>query len=222
MGKEYTRPVTVLGNIPVSGQVIFQDDFEGLLQWVQEAGDGDSIFELDPSLAFSGNQSLHMKTRTVDAAPRDVIRAIRLIHCLPSKFITLACRFYIPIFGVTDHSYIRLQFYDGANVRTAQIFFYPQTPEWKFLNSGETETIIPDSDIPLSAYVWHYAILRINFNTGYYTSLQVDHLHFDLSAQALFTDPNTVISHLNVATAIITDGIDPTSINIDSITISEI
>ncbi|GAI99933.1 unnamed protein product, partial [marine sediment metagenome] len=81
MSKEYTRSHTIYGNVALAGQIMDHDDFESLLKWVKFEGEGDSIFELDPTLAKHGNQSLYIKTRTTDAAIGDEIGAFRRTHC---------------------------------------------------------------------------------------------------------------------------------------------
>ncbi|KKM07504.1 hypothetical protein LCGC14_1733320, partial [marine sediment metagenome] len=59
MAEEYIRPTVILGQLPVAGNIVLADGFEHLNNWTKSGGAGDSIYELDPSLAKIGSQSLY-------------------------------------------------------------------------------------------------------------------------------------------------------------------
>ncbi|GAI59865.1 unnamed protein product, partial [marine sediment metagenome] len=156
MSKEYIRTINILGEIPIAGQVVMYDDFEHLLNWTQMAGEGDSIFELDPTLAKQGNQSLFMQTRTTAAAKDDLIAAERHLYILPSKVMSLLMAFRMASITTIKYINFTINFFDGTLSHTPIIRFLPNTPVWQYLeDDGSTYTEIPDMATTLRLGAWH-------------------------------------------------------------------
>jgi len=221
MSKEYTRIITTLGNVPLAGSVILSDDFESILKWIQSSGTGDSIFELDPTIALRGNQSLYMKTRTTSAAANDKIGANFLTHILPNKIVTFIGSFRYPTYNTMKTLQFEFYWSDGARLYIARCQFLPNTPKWQYINSLGNDTDIPDSDTLLYSNSWHTVILKMDFNTLKYISLQVDHLLFDLSNFSLYDSQPMTTSRFEHYIYITTIGANPTSINLDEIIMLE-
>ena len=222
MSKEYTRPVTILGQLPIAGTVLFVDDFEELLNWTKVDGVGDAIFELDPTIAKQGRQSLHMKTRTTGAAQADKIRANRYIHLLPSKIMSFVSTFSSPNFTPIDYLTFDFFWYDGTNLNRGYIKFKPNTPSWSYADSGDVLRPITGLDVLLSTNCFHTVIIKINFTTLKYYSLQVDHLFADLSAYALKVDTNPNPSTLQTQIVLATAGAAPCETYLDQIAMHEL
>ncbi len=222
MGKEYTRAIAVLGNLPIAGQIVMSDDFEHLLHWAQYIGEGDSVFELDPSLAKQGNQSLYMKTRTTTSTEDDIIGITRSFHLLPSHVMTFLGSFRYPSRSVIKKLTILLNYYSGSRLRIPQIHFNPNTPSWELEDEAETPIAITNFDVVLSHNAWHMFILKVNFATSKYLSLQVDHLLADLSAYSFVNVAVEEPSLLSADVFIQTAGANPASINLDEFLIHEI
>ncbi len=180
MSKEYTRLIAVLGNVPSHGPYLYFDDFEHLLKWTKFAGEGDSIFELDPTVAYSQNQCLYIKSRTTNAAEDDVIGAHIYTYLSPSLKLNQSIHFKCPDFTKTKTIIFYFIHYDGTYAHSAAVQFLPNTPKWQYRDiNGDFQ------DIPLSAYslhynAWHRLQLEVNHNTHKYVSMTINHLHFDL------------------------------------------
>lgn len=222
MGKEYTRSMSILGSLPVAGQVIFYDNFESLLKWTKTAGEGDSIFELDPSLSQQESQSLHLKTRTTSADIGDEIVAGRNMHLLPSKVLSFACLFHFSANERIEHIQFLFKWHDGSNRHSALIRYRPDNPDWAYQNTTPEFVSIPNSDVLLEALTWHLIVLRINFDTDKYLSLQINNLLFDLSAFPLFTDALATTSYLLKRISIQTSTAFPAALHLDEIIIHEL
>ena len=222
MAKEYTRALTTLGIIPIAGQIILHDDFEQLLKFTQLLGEGDSIFELDPSLCKQGSQSLHLKTRTAEAAIGDAIQANTLTHLLPSKILTFIGSFRLPSNTTPAFLQFAFTFDDGSVAYVSAVNFNPNTPDWEYQTTGSALISIPGSDIQLAPLCWHQVILKIDFATKKYISFSVDNLFADLSSIALDTTGSASQITFTPAFTIETAGAAPTEVNFDEFIIHEI
>ncbi len=221
MSKEYTRSLTILGSIPIAGSVLFHDDFESLLNWTQAQGAGDSIFELDPSLAFNGKQSLRMKTRTTDSAEGDPISAIHYFRLGPTKTISATVIFNIASNTPIEQFVLSLIFYDGTNKHWGAVYYRPGVPDFAYRIDATTYSTITGSETLLLCPGWHSLTLNIDFNALLYHSMIIDHLPFDLSSVTIFSDTNPTDSHLFTSIGIETDSANPAEINIDDVIYTE-
>ncbi|MBA7482492.1 hypothetical protein ES705_33238 [subsurface metagenome] len=221
MGQEYTRSLTTLGLLPISGSVLFYDNFECLLHFTRFGTSGDYIFELDPSIAFSGSQSLNTKTRTTGTAPGDNINASLLSHLSPAKILTHTVRLLSPDFTKIDVLQIMHHFYDGTDINTASIYFYPNTPVWKYLDSSNAEQSIANSGFNLFNDGWHLLTLKINYLTGKYLSLTIDDVIFDLSTYAIYINTNPTLRHLDSQCYFKTIGAAPAQLRLDEFSLTE-
>ncbi|MBA7710392.1 hypothetical protein ES703_119334 [subsurface metagenome] len=198
------------------------DDFSGLLKWIKEYGTGDSVFELDATLAYKSNQSLHMKTRTTDAAQNDMISASRSLFVGKSKTLSVAIPFYLPALDTQNYIQFSFQWTDGAKCHSCDLRYYPSTPDWRANTASGTYTPIVGSDVSLYTSTWHMMVLKADFITGKYISLQLDHLLLDLSALPLYVFTSSTDVRLQVSFMIITSGAAPTEISLGEVLISEV
>ena len=190
MGKEYTRLVSILGQLPFADRVILLDDFEGLLQWSAFEPVGDYILELDPSRCKHGSQSIFMQTRTTGQAEDDKVGMTRSLHLLPTKILTLLTGFYVPSGLNTKFIEFIFNWYDGTAIHTASIGYILATHYWQYYTDGEAYANITGSNIPMNDTTWHLLKLAINLDTDKYISLQIDHRIHDLSALSSFSEPD--------------------------------
>ncbi len=222
MGKEYARRITIFGIVPFAAPIIFHEDFENTLQWTKTGGEGDSIFELDPSISKNGKQSLHLKTRTTGAAVGDTIGAKRFMYLHPSKHYNLISHFYSTDLTQADHIIFDLAFYDGATVHQATIRLRPRIPDIQYRNSLNIYTTIPNSELSLNNLSWHQAIFNVNFDLKKYISLTIDHTLLDISLLPYSSDSSTIDAHLETHIQIKGATGFPTEIYLDDITLHEI
>lgn len=222
MAKEYIRPTVILGQLPIAGQVVLTEDFENLLNWTKVGGEGDSIFELDPTISKQGNQSLHLKTRTTSADTGDIIGAQRLLHLLPSKVMSFLFSFLTPSLALINDITLQFQWNDYVTVHTASFRFKPNTPIWEYYGTDEEFHDIPTLAIELYQDSWHLTNLKINLAADRYISLQVDHLKSDLTGIAVHTTTPSPASYLKTLIQFSTIGTTPAELYLDDILIHEI
>ncbi len=222
MGREYTRQITTVGIIPVADQILVLDDFSGLLKWTKDGGTGDAIFELDPTFAYKGNQSLHLKTRTVDAAEYDYISAERSIFMSKSKVLSFSVPFYLPSLTTQDYIKFSFQWTDDTNAHSCIVKYYPGTPDWRVNTASGVDTPIANTDVDLYPSTWHLMILKANFAADKYISLQLDHLLFDLSTLPIYAFASVTDIRLQVSLMMITNGAAPTEIYFGEVLVHEL
>ncbi len=215
MSKEYTRQITALGITPNHGPILYQDDFEHTLNWVKSGGVGDAFLELDPSLAFSGNQSLHLKTRTTDPAENDNIAADLLTYISPSKKLSHAFFFRSPSFDAIKQILFSAGYYDGTDIHDYSIQFNPPTPIWQYRDSGGILQDIPSSALIPRISAWHRFLLNINLNTEKYISFSFDNHFFDLSDLSYHVDTSVTLTHHKTQIKIWAEGAAPADLSVD-------
>lgn len=222
MGKEYTRSFTTVGLVPLLGSVILHDNFENLTRFIKTGTGGDDIFELDPSISYNGSQSLNMKTRVTGASTSDYISTKILTHLLPSKRLTFSIRFLSPDFTKIQQFYFYFLFYDGVNINSAEIIFFPNTPIFQYRGDDNALHNIPNSGFNLIDDAWHALTLEIDFLNSKYISFSVDHLFFNLSDLSLHTGTDATLMHLSTEIYLNTVGNAPAQVRLDELSFTEI
>lgn len=222
MSKEYTRRISTLGNVPSQGPFIFFDDFEALLKWTKYDGPGDSIYELDPTIAYSGNQSLHIKSRTTNATENDIIGTRIKLFMTPSKKLNQSMIFRSP-----DFTKIKtIDFYhtldDTLTLHFPTIRFSPAGPKWQYLDSAGDPQDIPGAIYPLSVNAWHRLHLLADLNTNKFISMSIDSRHYDLSNISIEAYSPGVNMYLDITAFIVTAGAAPAEIYIDDFLVHEL
>jgi len=222
MSREYTRLISVLGTTPSHGPFIYHDDFEHLLKWTKYAGVGDAIYELDPTIAYSKNQSLYLKTRTTGAAEDDQIGTLMYLYMTPPKKLNYAFHFRSPDF--TKIKKIRFYFIllDGVNRHYPTIIFYPNTPQWQYHDSADAPQNIANAIYPLQNLAWHRVQLLADLNSDKYIALKIDSRYYDLSAFSLYHPTAGTPMHLYVHIDMYTIGASPCEMHIDDFLIHEL
>ncbi len=222
MSKEYTRLVTVLGQVPVAGQIIFHDNFDGLLNFTKVGTAGDFIFELDPSVAYKGNHSLKMETRTTGAAGSDEISALHYSHLSSSKLLVASGRFLSSSFDKMAVLRLDFIFYDETNLHRAMLAYTPATPAWAYLNSSNIETPITGAIAKPFAAGWHFYQLTVDFARNVYKSFQIDDQLFDLSDLSIYSFGSAIRRHLRSTIFFNTVGATAADLNLDEFLLHEI
>ncbi len=222
MSKEYIRPTVILGQLPIAGQIVLTENFENLLNWTKIDGEGDSIFELDPTIAKQGKQSLHLKTRTTGTDTGDIIGAQRLLHLLPAKVMSFLFSFLTPDYTKINDITLQFLWNDYVTVHTASFMFRPNTPDWRYYGSDDQFHDIPNLAIELYQDAWHLINLKINLAADLYISHQVDHLTADLTGVAVHTTTPSPASYLKTLIQFSTIGAAPAELYLDDILIHEI
>lgn len=222
MSQEYTRRISTLGNVPSHGPFIFFDDFESTLKWSKYEGEGDSIFELDPTISYSKNQSLHLKTRTENAAESDIIGAKILLYMSPSKKLNQAIHFKSPDFTKLSHLQFWFTLFDGSHQHYATLQLRPADPKWQYRTDEVFMEDIPDSAfLPLDD-AWHRLQLQADLNTNKYISMIFDNHLFDLSGLSYYHTTSDILTHFDITIEIHTAGASPCELHIDDFLLHEL
>jgi len=221
MGKEYISPVTVLGSLPIAGQIIFFDNFEDLLHLTVTANAGNFIGEIDPTLAFMGNQSLYISSRTTAAAEDDYVQALINCHLQPSKKISISTRFNVPSLVKIKYLQLIANLYDGANIHTARIQLDSTNNIWQRNTDADADTNITGSDIALFIGGWHHLSMIVDFNNDTFQHFVCDYLSLNLANVSFYSTANAGPARLAIATKLVTAGASPAIANLDQFIILE-
>ncbi|MBA7583906.1 hypothetical protein ES708_25857 [subsurface metagenome] len=221
MSQEYTRDVTILGQLPISGKVLFRNDFLHHIGFVESGTGGDTIFELDPSQAFQGSQSLITKTRTTGEAVDDQMNIILSTHLPPSKQVTIAHRFLSPSFDAHRFLQFDLSFYDGTNVHQGFIKYIHDTPQLTYVNSGGTETVITAFDHAFNTTPWHFFALSVDFANNLYKYAIIDEFLISLANIPLYTPLNPGEVRMDTSIIYAADAAAACQLSLDEVAILE-
>lgn len=221
MSREYTRNISIIGAAETPTDLLYADHFDGLLKWDIVAGIGDSIFEIDPTIALRGSQSLYMKTRTTDAAIGDAIGASINLFMIPSQKVQMFFHFRLPSVTTPDNLIFIIERHDGTSVHRAHIAFFPNDPIFKYLNSAGTLTPIPDSAIALTIDTWHRLTVHLDFLNDLYVTSHINDRLLDISSLSLHVPANAPQLLTQIQMKITTIGAAPTEAYCDNISIIE-
>lgn len=221
MAVEYVRQTSGLGQLPVSSGIIYHNAFDDLIALSEGGTGGDTVFELDPSLSFSGASSLLMSTRATAAAPNDFQQALFNTPLPPSGLVTFALRYRSGSFATMQAVKFEQNNYDGDSRFKAQIFFDPQNDVLRYLDADNVPQLIPGFTHPLTENMWHFFRLTCDFSRNQYVSLEFDELLFDMSGIPMLEDVIAAAVRLESFYQIQTAGAAAVSSNIDEFTIIE-
>lgn len=163
------------------GDVIFMDDYEAPLEKFGDQSSPGAEAKLDSEVAMSGAQSLKLTTPATDDTWAEVFYIIppyRLgrhgIKVSISPYELDASVGFYQILG---------QYYDGANYHEFGLRINPQEAKVQVYTPTGYEDCITDLfiDVDLETF-WHNVKLTFNLDTGYYDTLLIDALSYDLSA----------------------------------------
>ena len=180
-----TIPSTLLWPYTAGGLLLY-DDMEGVLEWTG-SGTGTYTMEQSHNHAYSGDYSLHLKTRAA-AVAADTVSAVRQIGITPRKKLLFSVCF-LPTSG-SDIEYISFNIihYDGSYRREAQVRYYYETlavnRKWKYVKSDGTLADITGGNQMLGTSAWHMMSLSIDFVNNQYTELISDGLVMDMASLA--------------------------------------
>lgn len=222
MSKEYTRRQALIGLAPIGGPVVLYDDFSGTLKWTKTDGAGDSIFELDPGVAYVGDQSLYIKPRTTAAAENDAISATRYVPLTPSLKLTMTC-FIRPSANGTTMKYFSLGFLRTIpNVQWKGSVRYDAPNDiFQYQDIAEAWQDITGSDLLYTQDKFHRFSMSLDFLNNEYLSFSFNENFHNLAGLALAESAN--INTQTIASVEVVKGsIGVPSAHVDSMLITEL
>ncbi len=180
MGEEFVRRVSVVGNVPQSGDVIIADDFESTFRWTS-AGDGNGAASKSSTESFSLANAMKFISDTGTPAADQKVEASRFIYLPPARKIQCAVNFWSADLDTLKTLFCEIIWYDKTNKHTAKITYDPQDFQ-TYLNQTGGNLAIANSARQLRASTWHRMAFQIDFLTGKYISAIMDAQKFDVSA----------------------------------------
>jgi len=194
MGKEYVPQLEVVSTLPAPADVLLFEDFEAFFGWSVYLAEAEYIRK-DPSVAFTGNYSLVMRTRIAGALATDETSISKPFGTVTGRYVEFSARFYSPSgYGAPLLRFaIRLTDYD--------YLFYPEiswnwnTSEWKYRDSTGAYSLVPGNPLVIPYDTWTLVKLVVDFPKYQYVSLSIGNQIIDLSGIDLYKVANT--AHLD-------------------------
>lgn len=184
MGKEYIRDISVIGQVPSFGNIIYYDDFEHNLSWTS-GGTGTEIVKRDPDVYFSSSASCYMKPRTAAAAEDDLVIINQYAHIHNNKRFTFECFFKIDVPDDTKYMQFNLTYNDGSNDYAAYIRYDSANTKWQYYNSASQWADISGADVALGSDYWNHLSISLDMVNFDYGEFIVNDIYADLSAQSI-------------------------------------
>lgn len=219
MAKEYTRATTVLGSLPVAASVLYHQTFDHLVSVIIGSLVGDSTVELDPSISFSGPNSLLMKTRAVGAAADDSITISDLLPLPPSKQTLFTLRFSSPNMSPTKTLTFTFEFLDGT-ARFVAVLIYDQAAKTlSYVDEGGSPVVIASFSAVLVSNMFHFLAISIDFASNRWVAVQFNDLLVNLSGVPLQTSAVAASARAQFFIEGVTAGAATLALNIDELAI---
>lgn len=205
MSREYTRRLSIIGDVPAFGEVVLFDDFESSLVWTKAETAGDTIFELDITTLYSGNHSLHLKTRTTDSAEDDFIRASRRFPSPPSGLISMALLFLCPDFTPFKSLKISINVQTATSTKALVFQYDIINGVFQYRNSDGGFTNITDLTLTLAPLFWHLLRFTADPTAGFYKYFNVnEYSHYPVKIPIYEPSNGAALSsvaHIEIITA---------------------
>jgi len=202
MGKPYVREVQVTGLIERLGRVQFADNLEDLFKW-RGAGTGtDWVVEKSTTVAFTGNASLHIKTKATTPAPGDYVLAAFDLGLPFSKQLSVELVWKVVKNADTDHARFMIHFYDGTYFKRPELRWLPPEGKWQYFSKDEVWTDIPGGAQTLYENRFHRLKMKADFEKNEYVSLRSDDQIFDLSGIAMSVTAWTIPTTMNFGVSV--------------------
>lgn len=220
MGQEYIRRVSVIGNVPQQGDVIYADDFESTYRWLTTAsGNGTAVKSSSDSLSLAN--SLLMTSDTAAPADNQTVMARRRLFLPQSAQISFGVSFSSTALRELERVQLRAIWLDGVNQNVATIAYLRLGTQIQIFTDSGTQ-IIPNSVLSLSRWSWHRLSFSINFLTRQYINVKLDNRLYDVSALSYAFLPDSSASLLDIEILMQINTAASQFINFDDVLISNI
>lgn len=180
MSQEYTRQLSIIGNIPHLGPILYFNDFSGNLI-LSSTGTGSETMKRDISTFLSPPASLSLGTQPSTPLTDDQAAVSAKIRILPTKQI------FFHTIWIHDNGNnsglweFHIQLDDNTNLHQAAVRFILASNKWVYLNVNNTWTDIPSGAQAISSSTWRHLSLGVDFNLNRYLFLESANLKLDMS-----------------------------------------
>jgi hypothetical protein len=207
-------------------RVLFMDDMEGVLKWVQIAGTVSKDSTID---AFEGSNSLKMLSGAT--AGNQAGAQINLGAILPSQLM-LQCRFHAHCGDATVLRSLdfKIVYSDGTNISTAVLRHLSNvtTPQnkWQYYTTGAAYADVPGGSQLLTESSNYHSFLRMKVDLrspiGAYTLLECDNLKLALPNVPIYQVGSPLIPYLTLSFLATTDTANASTVYIDDVILSDL
>lgn len=226
MGKEYEKKVTVLGSVPSLGPVVLFDDMEDLFKWVAGGTAGDRVVEKSTTVAYNGAASLHIKSRTTDAAENDSIEAERYCYQRPGKRYRLELLWKFAAAATAKRMEFNIGINNGTNFFGATLWYLVAEKKWQMkVGTGDGtagQVDVTDGAQELAENQWHRLVMDFDESSQEFLAMVSDGLEADLSGNALYWATNAAAVKVLVEFRGVNAGAAPASYYFDDVLVMEI
>lgn len=199
MGEEFLRRIMVLGSVPSLGPVVLFDDMEDLLKWVETGTGGDSVFEKSATVAYNKAASLHMKSRTTDAAEDDTVTANRYCYARPGNRYRFEVIYTTENVAACKSLDFRIQYYDGTNLHDVLVRYNSSLAKWQYMNTGGTFSDFSGGTQQLDQDAWHRVLFEVDLDSGEITRLVSDGLELSGLELGIYESASATAQHVVVS-----------------------
>lgn len=152
---------------------------EHVLKWQFFGTGGDDVHEKSQVQVYSGDYSLHLKTRTTGAAYGDYLSARRYTHVLPVKKLGVGVVFYAVEWATMSEMEFSLVWTDGSTLHTIRVRYVGS--KWQYFGSASSYHDIPGGSQGIDRLWWHRLHFRVDLNRHKYTQFNCNALDIDVS-----------------------------------------
>ena len=185
MAKEYTRAITTLGSLPVAAAILYHQPFEHLVGLAGVVAGAGSTVELDPSLAFTGANSLYTSTRTTGAAEDDSAELSDIFQNPPSGQVLFSMRFRFPDFSKLKTLTTKVEFLDGTNRHMATFIYNTADDTFSYVDEGGSPVTLVTFPRILTNDMWSILNISVDFSANQFVAVQLNDTIYDLSGVPL-------------------------------------
>lgn len=182
MGKEYTREIVVLGEVPTLGPVAMFDNFEGVFKWAITGNLGDFAGTKETTVVYNENASMKLTTRVTNPAINDWVAAERLLFQRPGKRYAIEAIWRPESQQIVGWVIFRFDIHDGAYRHRGGIICDVEGGRWYYIREDDAAIELPNSPRQPAAGAWHRLRLEFDESTGDYIRLVADGQEVDMSA----------------------------------------
>ena len=220
MGKEYIREGFQAGVSATGQNIIFYNDFSDVTKMDETNAGVNTTVAVETALCLVGTKRLTVHTTDTTPADNDSNGA--------------ECQFFPPVGkNIAVYTVARpstaaktLRFVIQVNSPTTTINFGVQylvaSNKWQYLNSAGSYVDIAGATRKLQQYSFFSLKMSIVPSTGYYKTLEINSMQYDLSAIAAHSAADTLGDGANFTFTIIADGTAQGKAQLDRLVISEV
>jgi hypothetical protein len=220
MSIEYLRQMISLGQIANRSPLILADDMEDLLKWAATGNEAGYALTKDNTLAFNGDYSLKLVTRSDGAAEDDYIEISRTFPILPNRIVEASFKWHCADLSLVKALQTRIIFDNGDYAYQAGVQFTTADAEFEIETDYDVFETIPDTARNLSVNAWHELKVVLNFTNLKYMKIRSDDQIYDVSDYDIFDAGSGHLVYGAVTIKVTTAGAAAATVNIDDFLIT--